>query len=446
MSDKDDDLTKSKELFSEFLSENHILIADPSSASRRRLAKTLVDLGAKMTMIGMHDKFEEAEAFSKKYHPKLAISDFFLGNGASGFDLLKNVRETSPEQNKNSLFMLVTANSSQSVVAQAAEEDVDTFVLKPYTMDSLIKTVVTGAVQKLHPNEYRKTVELGKDLLYGGNIDEAMALFIKATKMDPKPALAWFYHGQAEYLKNALEGAKGSYGKGLTFNKIHYKCLVGLFDLLMKDKQAAGAYEVVQKIAKYFPANPQRLGTVLRLAITTNHFEDIETYYQVFTGLESRPDELVRYICSALIVTAKYYFRTNSKSRAIELLEKTAISCAGQTQYIRLVCETLLEFDLVKDAQEKLKRFSGEALVQKDFLISSFLVETRISPSKALEKGRALLQGNIHSPVAYKAFIELLRAAENFEEAEFITLQALQRWPNKKEEFEFYLPKEDSAA
>ena len=36
---------KKKELFKEFLKTNRILIVDKSSASRRRLTKTIIDLG-----------------------------------------------------------------------------------------------------------------------------------------------------------------------------------------------------------------------------------------------------------------------------------------------------------------------------------------------------------------------------------------------------------------
>src|SRR5206468_1891405 len=106
---------------------------------------------------------------------------------------------------------------------------VDTFIIKPYTLETLKRTLTTAAIAKLYPNEYVRTIEAGKALLFKGEVDAALTEFNKATKLDPKPALAYFYKGQAEQLKSAVEDASKDYKQGLNYNKIHYKCLIGLY-------------------------------------------------------------------------------------------------------------------------------------------------------------------------------------------------------------------------
>ena len=60
---------------------------------------------------------------------------------------------------------------------------------------------------------------------------------------------------QAEDIKKALETATADFKKGLVFNKIHYKCLVGLYELMMKKKQYGEAYQVVKRVAALLNAS-----------------------------------------------------------------------------------------------------------------------------------------------------------------------------------------------
>ena len=52
---------KNKKEFADFLAENHALIVDKSGSSRRRLIKTLNDLGGKTNQISAVSSFEEAK-------------------------------------------------------------------------------------------------------------------------------------------------------------------------------------------------------------------------------------------------------------------------------------------------------------------------------------------------------------------------------------------------
>lgn len=114
---------KRQELFKAFLEKNKVLIVDKSSASRRRLAKTLIDMGCKRNQIFSVAHYAEALEIVKSEKPKLVLSDFSV-QGGSGFDLFKEYRSIEKELNDTTLI-LITSNISQSAVAKAAEEDVD---------------------------------------------------------------------------------------------------------------------------------------------------------------------------------------------------------------------------------------------------------------------------------------------------------------------------------
>src|SRR3990167_2071696 len=135
---------------------------------------------------------------NKKKTPGLILSDFAIGGG-SGFDLFKKVHQAFPKD-KKMCCILITSNISQSAVAKAAEEDVDSFIIKPYTVQSLEQNLINTVVTKLYPSKYIETIDKGKELMLQSKFEESLALFDEAIKLHSKPALALFYHGQAKYM------------------------------------------------------------------------------------------------------------------------------------------------------------------------------------------------------------------------------------------------------
>src|SRR6185437_10048139 len=156
---------KDLQMFCQFLNENRILIADTSSASRVRLAATLVELGVRSSNLILTGNYEEAETQLRTIQPKprLVLCDYMLGK-QSGLDLLQTAR--SSNSGEDAVFVLVTGNTSQSAVARAAEEDVDSFILKPYTLETLKSGLVNAVIAKIFPTEYVKAIRQGKDLLF----------------------------------------------------------------------------------------------------------------------------------------------------------------------------------------------------------------------------------------------------------------------------------------
>jgi CheY-like chemotaxis protein len=421
--------------FRDFLREQAVFIVDSASASRRRLAATMVGLGAQMSKITLHGSFEEAEADMRVRKPKVVICDYMIG-GRSGLDLLQAQRTAFPE-GKDCLFMLVTGNTSQSAVARAAEEDIDSFILKPYTINSLTESIVSAAINKLYPSEYRKVVEEGKSQLFGGKIDEAMATFERAIGMNPKPALACFYYGQAETLKQALSDAQGSYLKGISFNKIHYKCLVGLFELFMSQKAYREAYDVIRRVQKYFPANPKRLASVIRLAVLNEKFEDIETLYSIYKDMELRDDEITRHMIAGLIVAGQNRLRKGERDRAVEIFKNAAVSCAGQTGFLRRILEVMSDYNLAEAMQDVLNRFPADKQKDSDFLVSRYLFMNQTAePGISIQFGQNLVREGHHTVSLYLVLAARLLQTGKKDAAESLIFNGVKRFPAEKSRFE----------
>lgn len=423
------------QIFGLFLSDKKIVIADSSSVSRTYIAKLLVEMGAKTTNIQLTPTFEEAETLIEKYSPKVVICDYNLGKKC-GLDLLQRQVAKDPKSDDR-LFVLVTANSSQSAVAQAAEEDVDTFILKPFTADILKKTILSAAVSKLSPPPYLKAIQQGRSLIEAGKLDEAEKKMREATTLDKAPSLALAYLGQIDTIRELLSNAETKFQSGLTFNKIHYKCMAGLFDVLQAQKRHKDAYAVVKRISQYFPANPQRLTQVLKLAIMTKSYDDVETYYQSFKNIDKRNEEMVRYVCAALVVCGKYYLHRGIKSRAVELFQGAVATSGAAPRMLREIIQILLEFKLAKQAGDFLKRFAPDVQNGLDAKVSEFLImdQTEVA-SRTVGFGRKLLDAGHKDPWIYKRLIARSAEAGLKSAAEDLVHEASKLWPNRRAEFE----------
>jgi CheY-like chemotaxis protein len=427
--------SKTQEFFAKYVGTKKILVADASPTSRSSIANALCALGAKMPQIMLAQSYADAEAEIERNKPKIIICDYDLGKRC-GLDLFQRLKAQNPDL-RDCLFVLVTGNTSQSAVARAAEEDVDTFVLKPFTAEVLRNSILKAAAAKVRPPAYLVEIDKGKELIAAGKFDEAIAILEGARKLDPSPSLACFYLGQAQQMKKAQDGAKASYSEGLQHNKIHYKCMVGLFELLMSEKRFAEAYDVVKRIAHYFPANPQRMSSVLRLAIVTASYEDVERYYRIFTSMEQRDPEMVKYICAALVVCGKHYISTRNGSRALELFEKAAVTAAGSPRILREIILALLDAGLLKQAQPFLARFPAQTQSGADYLAMDLLMRYRTGPlGDVVSRGRDLVGRGIDDPVIYSTLIRASAEAGFVPAAEQLLVQASAKHPEKKAEFD----------
>ncbi len=431
-------------ILKDYLSTNHILIIDPISSGRTNIASCLAKFGATRNKMSLVGSIAEAKEELKKSKPKVIFAEFMVGKESS-LDLIqvqKSIHEA--EKIKDNLFVLVTSNASQSTVARAAEEDVDTFIIKPFSLDTMRKAIGQAVTLKLHPSRYLRLIDEGKELLFKGEYSKAIEIFAQAMKESDTPTLAYFYSGQAEYMQKAISSAETKYMDGLSFNKIHYKCLVGLFDLLYQEKRYHDAYEVMKKLAQFFPSNPKRLGSVLRLSVLTNNFHDVESYYKIFVEIEERDDELIRYMCSALAVTGRYYLREKVTPRAIEVFESAAISSAGRANYLLYIIETLAEYKLLKQADPFLGRLLKTSPGSKEAMAAQFLtLDTSMNVKDIVHRGRGALRDGVEHPAVYEKLINCSLLAGYRDAALELADTARKKWPERSKYFLLGFTKEE---
>lgn len=426
-----------EKLLVQFLGDAKALVVDTAPSTRASLANILVGMGVKSNKVLLSSSFEDAVEVIRTNKPKLIMCDFNLGKHC-GIDLIEIQRSDGKNTvvDKSGLFILVTANSSEAAIAQAAEEDVDSYILKPYSIDSLKRSLIHAVESKVKPSDYILSIERGKEKLTTGQYDEALTCFTTAMKHDPKPSLACFYIGHANRLNQKYDEAERGYNKGLTFNRIHYKCLVGLYELYTLRQMYPEAYTLISEMLQTYPINPRRLSDVLKLSLLTKNYDDIDSFYEAFKNFDERDENLIKHICAGLVVCGKHFLLKKRKDKGIDLFQKATITAAGRSNFIKEVILILLDENLHADAAEFLKRFDPALHTTPEYLSLEYRVYEKILPRHTIViTGRKLLKQGVHDPSVYEILIRHTREAGYADSAESLAHDAAQRWPERKAEF-----------
>jgi tetratricopeptide (TPR) repeat protein len=313
----------------------------------------------------------------------------------------------------------------------AAEEDVDSFIIKPYTVNSLEKSLVSAVIAKVYPSDYMKCITEAKELIVQMKYDEAYEILEKATSLSKTPSLALFYQGQINYMKKIVEAAKSDYKKGLEVNAIHFKCQLGLYDLFMKDNKIYEAYEVIRNIMKYFPSNPERIKEVLKLSIQTKNYEDIEFFYDSFKEIEVRDPDVVKHMSSALYILGKHYFMIDENNKALESMKNVMTTCQGDIKFVRAVVTEYAHRGMFDAAKEVFKRSSYTDRESDDYKISEYLANyIDYDPEKRASQGLQLFNGDVKDPFAAEFMLNALYAAKAYEKFNALKEDVIHLWPD----------------
>lgn len=86
----------------------------------------------------------QAVRITKKNKPDIAILDIYLKRGLSGLDTLKQIRKLAP----SCKCIMVTWDKAQETIKEAESLGADAYLVKPLTIDQLLK-VVNRTVRRL---------------------------------------------------------------------------------------------------------------------------------------------------------------------------------------------------------------------------------------------------------------------------------------------------------
>ena len=209
--------------------------------------------------------------------------------GMSGVEVLSRIRE---DRNLRDIpVVMITAQAYRDYVAEAAESEIDAYILKPLTiklLDEKISLVVEkannpppmvdhlkkamgledegdldGAIKqaklamKANPSSSRPLRELGYYYLKSNSLKDAERWLLEAAKMNYLDVFAFHYLGEVYLRLNDIENAQHYFEKAMGISPRHVSRAVHFGKTLVQIKMTARAIKVFDEALELSASTPE---------------------------------------------------------------------------------------------------------------------------------------------------------------------------------------------
>jgi DNA-binding NarL/FixJ family response regulator len=423
-----------KEL-STFLGDKRAVIVD-SSSSQVSIKRLLTQSGVKLSNIGVTNDFIDGEAKIKSIQPQILFCEYLMGT-RSGLDLFNLLRESYPSDIDRTCIMLSDKNS-EAVTCSLAEEGVDALIIQPFTFGDLQKKFREVIARKISPPPVLKLVAEGNQLLAEKKYQESLGIFSKARTLESNLDLIFYCESQVYRAMNDNDKCEAALRFGLKANSKNYKCLTSLYSILLESKRWEEAYETSEVLLKNFPVNPKRIPDIIRLAVTLGKFQDLISYYEIFTALEETDDNVNKYVAAGLTVCGKYFLRNGDPDSARQALKTAESTCRGNSNILREIISTFIEAKLSEETARALSALPRNLSDKLEFKVLELLHVSSSSPaSQALKLGDDLLRKGVKDVKVFEiVLLKSLEANRGPEIIRRILEEAIRSFPEKQRFFE----------
>lgn len=424
----------------EYLANKKILILDKSSTSRQLIEKALDQLGADKSLISSLKSYTHALEFVKTKKPDIIFTDFQIYD-QFGLDLIPYQDEYIHDHSQR-MFIVVTETANDSAVADAAEEEVDGYILKPFTIDYLNDYLTKLIEQKLIPNHYQTMLSKAKGMLVAGKLEDAILHFEMAVNLSAKPSLALYYLGEIHRKKSEPAQALHYFRQGQKITPLHFRCIVAEFMTLFEQQNFDEAYKVLDKIRKHYPLSPKLLKNAFALSVYTYKFKDVETYYQSFLELERKTYDLKNYVSSAMLEAGKDLLHHSKSDEALDYFLKGSVISGKNPEYMHQALDSFLTHNFLSEAETFIAMFSPEELSPALYKQLLFKINGAKMPyDKVIEEGKGLIQDGHATPEIYMRVFDLLKNTQHKQTLIVLVKKAMDQYPEKRGYFAPYLPR-----
>lgn len=395
----------------EFVKDGVVLVVEPSPGFSSIYQTVLQTMGLPIEQVVVLRKFSEALKFVIEKKPRLIVTEYEIET-SFGLDLLEEQEKQYEALDRISL--ITTKNSSDAAVAEAAEGQVDGYLLKPFPGNSFQKKLVEILEQKIKPSAYHQKLAVGRKLFSSRDFDHAVAEFRDSKPMHSKPSLACYHAGVSYQAKGELSKAVAEFKEGQNYQPLHYKCLLAEFETLLAQSNYPEAYKLTATIRENYPVTSKRLGQIFVAAVFTSHFEELPTLYEMFARLDQRSPELIHISSTALLTAGKFLIKQNSLEKSQDYFNLGLLISNRQFDYIEKIVNEYIRIAAPDMALNFLANVKNSDMGTPAHQRLSLRVEQlRLPPTEWAEKARKLiLAGNADSEISQKVVQVLARQGQ----------------------------------
>jgi tetratricopeptide (TPR) repeat protein len=204
----------------------------------------------------------------------------------TGIEFLQKVREN--EKFKDIPFLMVTAEIEASHIVQAAETDVDGYIIKPFVAKTLEEKINSILEKRANPSDIDKLIDKAIEYTNSGMFKDAISLYEHALSLNPKSARIRHSIGQV-YEKmgmddKALQYYEDAYKSNPQYIKVHQN----MGDLYLKKGNTEKAAEVIEKAAKISPNNPHRQSQLGKIYLSKGDVEKADSAFKAAIAIDPK--------------------------------------------------------------------------------------------------------------------------------------------------------------
>lgn len=424
-------MSNEKTALQRFFENQTCIVVETSKSFQASIQQCIKGLDLPTTTIILVSKYEEAVRRITELKPRFLITEYDV-EGQNGLSLVELQQRFHDDQSR--LSVVISRNSSDSVVAEAAEEQVDCFLLKPFSIENFRKKLLAAIETKTNPSPYSVKIREGRQAMLTKEYDKAKKAFNEAKGLHDKPSLACFYLGDAHRIQSEMSPALKEFQEGRSYQPLHYKCLTGEFEILVANKDYEKAHELIPTLVKHFPLTPQRLTQVFITTVFSMKFDLLLTYYEQLLKLDQRPPELIKVSSVALYTGGKWYLQNKDIKQACSLFEKALSIVNRNITMLEQIINELIKADAQQEAQTFFAKALPSDVGTSDYNRLSFKIDQMVLPrNELLEKARKLAFSGEASPENFKIIVKLFAEEDKVPLAESIINKAVTSYPELRE-------------
>lgn len=249
-------------------SRMRILVVDDMVTMRRTIRNMLRQLG----YVHIFEAEDGLSAWNRLSIDDIdvAIVDWNMPH-MNGITLLKKTRQD--ERLSLIPFIMVTAEVAEETIAEAAETEVDAYIIKPFIAKTLEEKIDQVLERKRHPSPLDIHLRLAAVYANAGQFNKATGELKTALTIQPNNPRVFAAFGDLYRQRGMLDDAEKAYKKALLIEPKFMKAHDSLVEVLMKKGETNKVIAALKEAVSVSPKNASRqvfLGKVLLECGETN--------------------------------------------------------------------------------------------------------------------------------------------------------------------------------
>lgn len=285
------------------------LAVDDEPSMRKTIDNMLSRMGFKSIVTAENGR--KALDIIKVTPVDLVIADVNMPE-MTGVELFKTVRE---DRNFDHIvFIFVTAEATRQMVARAAEEGGEGYIIKPFVLGTLEDKIAKALEKKFKPSPVESSLREFAAAMEKKDLRKAEDALGKAAKIAPEAAKVIHNFGLLFLAKGEVNRAVEFFKEAIAKNPMFvnsYNSLGEIYENLGDLGNAIKYYEMAHEIS---PANTDRLLALSKLFCKTGETERAETI------LKNAVSDIREDVAASGQLMGEMYLAKNENDKALEML------------------------------------------------------------------------------------------------------------------------------